>query len=77
MQKEKKFWVQILTLPILCLLLVFIDFDKVSNIRDFLRGFAMATLIIIMLWQVYSLIRSVQEMQTKKKEETKSQKGVN
>lgn len=67
MEKENKFWVKILVLPILCFLLGKLDIGNVSNIRDFMTGFIMAVLIII-LWQVYSLIRSLQEMQSKKEE---------
>lgn len=66
MPKEYKFWVKIIIMPILCFLLLNLDINKVSNLRDFMTGFAMATLIIILLWQVYSVIRSLQEMQKNK-----------
>lgn len=68
MKKENKFWVKILVLPILCFLLGKLEVGNVSGIQDFMTGFVMAVLIIIMLWLVYSLIRSLQEMQSKKEE---------
>ena len=62
MQKEYKFYLRILIIPIISFLLLNLDIDKVSNLRDFITGFIMAVLII-MLWQVYSLIRSLHEKQ--------------
>ena len=64
MQKENRFWIKTLTLPILCFLLWNLDIDKVSNIGDFIKGFFMAVLIMIMLWLVYSVIRSLHEKET-------------
>lgn len=66
MQKEYKFYLRILIIPIISFLLLNLDIDKVSNLRDFITGFIMAVLIIIMLWQVYSLIRSLYEKQIDK-----------
>lgn len=66
MQKEYKFYLRILIIPIISFLLLNLDIDKVSNLRDFITGFIMAVLIIIMLWQVYSLIRSLHEKQIDK-----------
>lgn len=65
MQKEYKFYLRILIIPIISFLLLNLDIDKVSNLRDFITGFIMAVLII-MLWQVYSLIRSLHEKQIDK-----------
>ncbi len=66
MQKENRFWIKTLMLPILCFLLWYLDIDKVSNIGDFIKGFVMAVLIIIMLWLVYSVIRSLHEKELDK-----------
>lgn len=63
MQKEYKFYLKILMVPILGFLLLNLDIDKVSDFRDFMTGFIMAVLIIIMLWLVYSLVRSLHEKQ--------------
>lgn len=67
MPKEYKFYLKILAIPILSFLLLNLDIDKVSNLRDFMTGFIMAAIIIIMLWLVYSLICSLMEMQKNKK----------
>lgn len=67
MPKEYKFFTKILAIPILSFLLLNLDIDKVSNLRDFMTGFIMAAIIIIMLWLVYSLICSLMEMQRNKK----------
>lgn len=67
MPKEYKFYLKILAIPILSFLLLNLDIDKVSNLRDFMTGFIMAVIIIIMLWLVYSLICSLMEMQKNKK----------
>lgn len=66
MQKENKFFLKTLMMPILCFLLLNLDLDKVSNIEDFIKGFVMAVLIIIMLWLVYSVIRSLHEREMDK-----------
>lgn len=62
MPKEYKFYLKILTLPILCFSLGKLNLDKVSSLGDFMKGFGMAVLIIIILWEVYSLIRSLKEI---------------
>lgn len=67
MPKEYKFYLKILAIPILSFLLLNLDIDKVSNLRDFMTGFIMAAIIIIMLLLVYSLICSLMEMQKNKK----------
>lgn len=67
MPKEYKFYLKILAIPILSFLLLNLDIDKVSNLRDFMTGFIMAVIIIIMLWLVHSLICSLMEMQKNKK----------
>lgn len=67
MPKEYKFYLKILAIPVLSFLLLNLDIDKVSNLRDFMTGFIMAVIIIIMLWLVYSLICSLLEMQKNKK----------
>lgn len=67
MPKEYKFYLKILALPILSFLLLNLDIEKVSNLRDFMTRFIMSVIIIIMLWVVYSLICSLQEMQKNKK----------
>ncbi len=66
MKKETKFWIKTFMLSIFCFLLGNLDIDKVSNIEDFMKGFVMATLIIIILWLVYSLIRSLHEKEMDK-----------
>lgn len=47
--------------PIISYLLINLDIDKVSNMHDFMTGFFMAVLVIIMLWLAYSLVRSIRE----------------
>lgn len=66
MQKENRFWIKILMLPVLGFLLWNLDIDKVSNIGDFIKGFVMAVLVIIILWLVYSVIRSLHEKEMDK-----------
>lgn len=66
MSKEYRFYLKILALPILCFLLGSLHIDDVSNLRDFMTGFVMAVIAILILWLVYSLIRSLQEMQADK-----------
>lgn len=65
MSKKYKFYLKILATPILCFLLLNLGIDKVSNFRDFMTGFIMAVIIIV-LWLVYSLICTLQEMQKMK-----------
>jgi len=66
MQKENRFWIKNLMLPILCFLLWNLDIDIVSNIGDFIKGFVIAVLIIIILWLVYGDIRSLHEKELDK-----------
>lgn len=66
MQKEYKFFLKILIIPILSFLLLNLGVDKVTNIQDFIKGFVMAVLIIIMLWLVYSVIRTLYEKELDK-----------
>ncbi len=67
MKKENGFWVKAAMLPVLCFLLWGLDIDKVSDIGDFIKGFDMATLIIILLWLVYSVVRSLHERENEDK----------
>lgn len=66
MPKEYRFYLKILILPILCFLLGNLPIGQVSNIRDFMTGFVMAVIVVLILWLVYSLIRTLQEKNTKK-----------
>lgn len=66
MPKEYKFYLKILMVPIISYLLINLDIDKVSNMHDFMTGFFMAIHVIIMLWLVYSLVRSIHEKKTDK-----------
>lgn len=55
MPKEYKFYLKLLAIPVLSFILLNLDIDKVSNIGDFIRGFVMAVIVIVMLWLVYSV----------------------
>lgn len=65
----EKYFFKIVALSIGIILLMILDFDKVSNIQDFLLGFAMGVIILCILALVYSLIRSLQENETNKNKE--------
>lgn len=73
MPKEYKFYLKILAIPILSFLLLNLDIDKVSNHKDFMIGFIVAVIMIVILCLVYSLVRTLQEMQENKK--SKDRKG--
>lgn len=61
MKYGKSFYLKLAALFVLSLSLMWLDIGGVTNLRDFMTGFIMAICIILGLYLVYSLIRTLHE----------------